>query len=289
MQMKFPLLAALLGLLAAFPAHAQTEPQSETVKAWKAGLSAHIASNRFFPVGARGQTGKAKVTFVIDRSGTLISRALAESAGSRSLDDAALAIIARAEPFPAPPSELKEDSFPFTVQIVFSGRQFQVPPLGVVLSRPDPASTDPASTEADPMAAWRKTVTEHVWRHRAFPPEAIGQRGDAGVTFVVDRSGKLISNALVESTGFAPLDAADARHDRAIRAVPETARRGERRPAENDRPHELRRDARPMGRSMGGRSQGKGQAQQRLPGLLNRIEQLSATCKNGAPCDAPFS
>ncbi|WP_245343955.1 energy transducer TonB family protein [Bradyrhizobium japonicum] len=162
MQMKFPLLAALLGLLAAFPAHAQTEPQSETVKAWKAGLSAHIASNRFFPVGARGQTGKARVTFVIDRSGTLISRALAESAGSRSLDDAALAIIARAEPFPAPPSELKEDSFPFTVQIVFSGRQFQVPPLGVVLSRPDPASTDPASTEADPMAAWRKTVTQHV-------------------------------------------------------------------------------------------------------------------------------
>ncbi|MET4037223.1 protein TonB [Bradyrhizobium sp. JR7.2] len=208
MQTKFPLLAALLGLLAAFPAHAQTEPQSETVKAWKAGLSAHIASNRFFPVGARGQTGKARVTFVIDRSGTLISRALAESAGPRSLDDAALAIIARAEPFPAPPSELKEDSFPFTVQIVFSGRQFQVPPLGVVLSRPDPASTDPASTEADPMAAWRKTVTQHVWRHRAFPPEAIGQRGDTGVTFVVDRSGKLISNVLVESTGFAPLDAA---------------------------------------------------------------------------------
>ncbi|MFK4502688.1 protein TonB [Bradyrhizobium japonicum] len=204
MQMKFPLLAALLGWLAAFPAHAQTEEsQSETVKAWKAGLSAHIASSRFFPVGARGQAGKARVTFVIDRSGTLISRALAESAGSRSLDDAALAIIARAEPFPAPPSELKEDSFPFTVQIVFSGRQFQVPPLGVVLSRPDPAST-----EADPMAAWRKTVTQHVWRHRAFPPEAIGQKGDTGVTFVVDRSGKLISNVLVESTGFAPLDAA---------------------------------------------------------------------------------
>ncbi|AHY54835.1 hypothetical protein BJS_02231 [Bradyrhizobium japonicum SEMIA 5079] len=177
--------------------------QTERATAWKARLSAHIASYRQFPAEALGQTGEARVTFVIDRSGRLISRALAESAGSRSLDDAALAIIARAEPFPAPPSELKEDSFPFTVQIVFGGRQFQVPPLGVVLSRPDPAST-----EADPMAAWRKTVTQHVWRHRAFPPEAIGQRGDTGVTFVVDRSGKLISNVLVESTGFAPLDAA---------------------------------------------------------------------------------
>lgn len=201
--MKFPLLAALLGLLAAFPSHAQTEPQSDSVKAWKARLAAHIASNRFFPVAAQGQTGQAKVRFVIDRSGRLISRALAESAGSRPFDDAALAIIARAEPFPAPPSELKDDSFSFTVPIVFSGRQFQVPSYWVVLS-----GADPAPTESDPLLAWRKAVTEHVWRHRAFPPGAIGQKGDAGVTFVVDRSGKLISNALVESTGFAPLDAA---------------------------------------------------------------------------------
>jgi protein TonB len=36
---------------------------------------------------------------------------------------------------------------------------------------------------------------------------AIGQRGDAGVIFVIDRSGKLISNALVETTGFPALDA----------------------------------------------------------------------------------
>lgn len=203
MQMKFPLLAALLGLLAAFPSYAQTEPQSDSVKAWKVRLAAHINSNKFFPVEAWGQTGQAKVTFVIDRSGRLISRAVAESAGSRSLDDAALAIIARAEPFPAPPSELKDDSFSFTVPMVFSGRQFQVPSFQVVLS-----GAGPAPTGSDPMAAWRKAVTEHVWRHRVFPPGAIGQKGDAGVTFVVDRSGKLISNALVESTGFAPLDAA---------------------------------------------------------------------------------
>ncbi|MGL3104972.1 energy transducer TonB family protein [Bradyrhizobium sp. BR 1432] len=203
MQMKFPLLAALLGLLGAFSAHAQAEPQSDSVNAWKTRLTAHIASNRFFPAEAWGQTGKAKVAIIIDRSGRLISRTLAESAGSRPLDDAALAIIARAQPFPAPPSELTESSFSFTVPIVFEGRQFQVPPFGVVLSRPGPAAM-----ESDPMAAWRKTVTEHVWRHRAFPPGAMGQKGDAGVTFVVDRSGKLISNALVESTGFAPLDAA---------------------------------------------------------------------------------
>lgn len=202
MQVKFPLLA-LLGFLVVLPVRAQTEPQSDNIKAWKARLASHVASNKFFPAAAWGQEGKAKVTFVIDRSGKLISRALTESAGSRPLDEAALAIVARAQPFPAPPPELKDDSFSFTVPIVFSGRQFQVPSVGIVLSMPDPMVT-----EADPVAAWRKTVTEHVWRHRAFPPAAIGLRGDAGVTFVVDRSGKLISNALVESTGSPVLDAA---------------------------------------------------------------------------------
>ena len=75
--------------------------------------------------------------------------------------------------------------------------------LGLMLS-----ASAPAAAESEAMVAWRKAVTEHVWRNRAFPPEAIGQKGDAGVTFVVDRSGRLISRVLVESTGSRPLDAA---------------------------------------------------------------------------------
>lgn len=70
------------------------------------------------------------------------------------------------------------------------------------------AAPTPALAESEAMVAWRKIVTEHVWRNRAFPSEAIGERGDAGVTFVVDRSGKLISRALVESTGSGLLDGA---------------------------------------------------------------------------------
>ncbi|MCP3369123.1 energy transducer TonB family protein [Bradyrhizobium cajani] len=203
MPMKFPLLAALLGLLTAFPSHAQTDAPNDNVKAWKMRLRAHIASRTQFPPAAMGQTGEAKVTFVMDRSGKLISRTLVESTGSPPLDAAALAIVERAQPFPEAPAELTEPSFSFTVPIVFSGRQFQIPPSGLVTVAPVPASTVP-----DAMATWRKAVTEHVWRNRGFPPGAIGQRGDAGVTFVVDRSGKLISRALVESTGSRLLDTA---------------------------------------------------------------------------------
>ncbi|RXT33506.1 hypothetical protein B5V03_38940 [Bradyrhizobium betae] len=202
MQMKFPLLAALLGLLAAFPAHAQTDTQTERVTAWKARLTGHITGSGLLPIEGRGQSGHAKVTFVIDRSGKLMSRALVASTGSQQLDAALLAIFDRAQPFPEPPSELKEDTFSFSVPIVIGGRHFNVPPYGLAASAPTPAFA-----VSDALDAWRKAVTEHVWRNRTFPPEAIGQKGDAGVTFVVNRSGKLISNALVESTGFPPLDA----------------------------------------------------------------------------------
>lgn len=203
MQMKFPLLVALFGLLSTVSVRAESDAPSESVKAWKARLAAHINSNKYFPAAGLGLDGNAKVQFVMDRSGRLISRALAESTGSQALDEAALTIVARAEPFPEPPAELKGDSFSFTVPINFSPRRFGGAPLRLVLSGPEPALRD-----SDPVSVWRRGITDHVWRRRVFPPEAVGQTGDAGVTFVIDRSGKLISNALVESTGFAPLDAA---------------------------------------------------------------------------------
>ncbi|TYL91992.1 TonB family protein [Bradyrhizobium rifense] len=203
MQMKLLLSATLIGLQAAFPALAQTDKQIERASAWKARLTEHIAGNTLLAIEGRGQAGHAKVTFVIDRSGKLKSRTLVESTGSRQLDVALVAIFDHAQPFPEPPSELTEDMFSFTVPLVFAGRHFDVVPYGLAASVPTPAFA-----ASDAMDAWRNTVTEQVWRNRMFPPDAIGQRANAGVTFVIDRSGKLISNALVESTGFAPLDAA---------------------------------------------------------------------------------
>lgn len=199
--MKLLRSAAILGFLAAFPALAQTDLQIERATAWKAALTKHIAGNKLLPIEGRGQSGNAKVSFVIDRSGKLMSRTLVASTGSLPLDAALLAIFDRAQPLPEPPSELTEDTFSFIVPLVFSGRHFDLVPYGLTASVPTPAFA-----ASDAVDAWRKAVTEHVWRHRMFPAELIGQRADAGVTFVIDRSGRLISNALVESTGIAPLD-----------------------------------------------------------------------------------
>ena len=122
MQMKIPLLASLLGLLLAFPSHAQTDgpnAKTSTVEAWKRMVVTQLASKKMYPPGATDQRGTATVTFAIDRQGKLISRTLVKSSGSELLDAAALMMVERAEPFPEPPAEVKDDGLRFAVDLVF--------------------------------------------------------------------------------------------------------------------------------------------------------------------------
>ena len=85
-------------------------------------------SKREFPPGTTGG-GTAKIKFVFDRQGKLISRELVESTGSELLDAAALRMIERAAPFPQPPAEVKDDRLSFTVPIIFANRK-QLPWAG---------------------------------------------------------------------------------------------------------------------------------------------------------------
>ncbi len=128
MQMKNPLLASLFGLLlvSASPSYAQTDgpnAQANTVDAWKKKIVSQLMSKRVFPPAAIGQRGTAKVKFVIDRQGKLISRTLTETSGSELLDAAALSMVDRAEPFPEPPAEVSDERFTFAVPVTFAARQ----------------------------------------------------------------------------------------------------------------------------------------------------------------------
>ncbi|PSO19148.1 hypothetical protein C7G42_12665 [Bradyrhizobium sp. MOS003] len=125
MQMKFSLLAAFLGLLAAFPAYAQTgapDTQANSLSAWKRQISNRLASKRTYPHNSPAEGGAAKVLLVLDRTGNLISSALVESTGSSELDAAALAMVEAAAPFPEPPAEIEENSLRLTAPIVFKAK-----------------------------------------------------------------------------------------------------------------------------------------------------------------------
>jgi protein TonB len=73
-------------------------------------------------LAARGQTGTAKVGFVLDRQGKLVSHWLAESTGYRVLDEESLATLERTQPFPIPPPDLKEDQLTLAIPFNYGHR-----------------------------------------------------------------------------------------------------------------------------------------------------------------------
>jgi periplasmic protein TonB len=61
--------------------------------------------------------------------------------------------------------------------------------------------------QTDDVGQWVKQISLRLASQKRFPPGAVGQSGAARVAFTIDRSGNLVSDKLVQSTGFAALDA----------------------------------------------------------------------------------
>jgi protein TonB len=104
-------LTALL-MVVSLPVHAETED----VKEWHKQIHIRLKNNTRYPPLAAGQLGMAKVGFVLDRQGRLVSHWLAESTGNRALDEESLAILERTQSFPMPPPDLKEDHLTLAIQ-----------------------------------------------------------------------------------------------------------------------------------------------------------------------------
>jgi protein TonB len=68
------------------------------------------------------------------------------------------------------------------------------------------AVVTPCRAETDDVGEWKKKIVIRLNASRSFPPQAIGQSGTAIVAFVLDHSGKLISNELKQSSGLKMFD-----------------------------------------------------------------------------------
>jgi periplasmic protein TonB len=78
-------------------------------------VAAHLQRFKRAPKG--GGNGTAVVSFMLDRSGRVTSQSISRSSGSSALDDAALAMISRANPMPRFPAAMSQESVSFTVPI----------------------------------------------------------------------------------------------------------------------------------------------------------------------------
>ena len=87
-------------------------------------VAAHLRRFKQYPPRAKaaGQQGTSRLSFSIGRNGQVLSSRLAGSSGHAALDAETLAMVRRAQPFPAFPPDIKQASMSFNVPIQFSVR-----------------------------------------------------------------------------------------------------------------------------------------------------------------------
>jgi periplasmic protein TonB len=99
-----------------------TPNTSNAVPTWKTHILALLERHKRYPESAqsRHQQGIAQVFFSLDRQGRVIDSRVVRSSGASVLDEEALALLRRAQPFPAPPRELPGERVDLTVPIRFN-------------------------------------------------------------------------------------------------------------------------------------------------------------------------
>lgn len=90
-------------------------------RAYLGKLRTHLEGSKVNPRSKR--TGTAIVRLTVKSNGELVSHKIVESSGSKVLDNAALASIARAAPFPSIPSEVGQETVSVSVPFRFTIRR----------------------------------------------------------------------------------------------------------------------------------------------------------------------
>lgn len=84
---------------------------------WRRKLVAHLRRHKRYPSGAGGREAATLVSFTLDRLGHVVSAAIARSSGVAALDEAALAMLRRADPVPPPPALVADAGLTFTMPV----------------------------------------------------------------------------------------------------------------------------------------------------------------------------
>jgi protein TonB len=86
---------------------------------WQRELIAHLDKYRRYPADRSNRRADIMVTFTLDRTGHVMSASVITSSGDRAFDDAALVMMRRADPVPAPPALVADEGLTFTMPVEF--------------------------------------------------------------------------------------------------------------------------------------------------------------------------
>jgi periplasmic protein TonB len=97
---------------------------SNTIPTWTRKVVALLERNKRYPAAARARAdrGTAQLVFSLDRQGKVTGARLTKSSGSAALDQEALDLVRRAQPFPPPPEAMPGPNVDLSVPVSFNVR-----------------------------------------------------------------------------------------------------------------------------------------------------------------------
>ena len=101
------------------PAPGPSDNAQRVRATWRKELAAHLARFKRYPADGSLRTAEIVMSFELDRTGHVLSASIVRGSGEASFDEAALAMLRRADPVPAPPPRVADDGLVFTLPVIF--------------------------------------------------------------------------------------------------------------------------------------------------------------------------
>ena len=86
---------------------------------WQKELLAHLDKHKRYPAERSLKAAEIYIRFTLDRLGHVLSTTIEKSSGDTAFDEAALAMVKRSDPVPAPPPLIADEGLSFTLPVIF--------------------------------------------------------------------------------------------------------------------------------------------------------------------------
>jgi TonB family protein len=101
------------------PAQGTGESALRVRATWQKELSAHLNKHKRYPGERSMRAAEVVLSFVLDRTGHVVSTRVVKSSGDTAFDEAAIAMVKRSDPVPPPPPLIADEGLTFTLPVVF--------------------------------------------------------------------------------------------------------------------------------------------------------------------------
>ncbi|MDB5619594.1 energy transducer TonB [Tardiphaga sp.] len=101
------------------PAQGSGQSAQRMKVTWQKELVAHLDRHKRYPAERQQKTAEITVSFEIDRTGRVLAVSVVKSSGDNAFDEAAVAMVRRSDPLPAPPPLIADEGLSFTLPVIF--------------------------------------------------------------------------------------------------------------------------------------------------------------------------